>query len=237
MLYIDCRGAGSPTIVLEAGSGSDSAAWSAVHDQLAEATRTCTYDRAGRGRSDSRGVHTLADAAVDLRALLDAAGEPGPYVVVGHSLGGAYARVFASTHRADVVAVVLVDSFDPDLQDDWIHPLLGPLRDEYERSLDGLRAHVTRVDTLDWAASEAQLRSSSIEGLPLMAIVAPRREPRLDEATNERIRVAFIESHESLSPGNLDYIVAWGAGHNVQVDRPDLVVDSIRRLLGAAILR
>jgi len=96
-LYLDCRGSGSPTVVLEAGSGSDSATWSAVHDAIAGTTRTCAYDRAGRGRSDDRDTHTLGDAAADLRALLATAGEPGPFVFVGHSLGGSYARVFATT--------------------------------------------------------------------------------------------------------------------------------------------
>ena len=73
-LYLDCRGSGSPTVVLEAGSGSDSATWAAVHDAIAGTTRTCAYDRAGRGRSDDRGEHTLADGVTDLRALLDAGG-------------------------------------------------------------------------------------------------------------------------------------------------------------------
>ena len=58
-LYLDCRGSGSPTVVLEAGSGSDSATWSAVHDAIASTTRTCAYDRAGRGRSYDREPHTL----------------------------------------------------------------------------------------------------------------------------------------------------------------------------------
>ena len=53
-LYLDCRGTGTPTVVLEAGSGADSSTWAAVHDELAATTRTCAYDRAGRGRSDPR---------------------------------------------------------------------------------------------------------------------------------------------------------------------------------------
>src|SRR5262245_3736175 len=171
-LYLDCRGSGSPTVVLEAGSGSDSATWSAVHDAIAETTRTCAYDRAGRGRSDDRDTHTLGDAAADLRALLDAAGEPGSFVIVGHSLGGSYARVFASTYHEEVVGAVLVDSFEPDIQEDWVHPLLGELRPEYEAQLDGLRAHVSRVDGLDWPASEEQLRASSFEGIPLEVLRA-----------------------------------------------------------------
>jgi pimeloyl-ACP methyl ester carboxylesterase len=230
-LYIDCRGSGSPTVVLEAGSGSDSGTWSAVHDALATTTRTCAYDRAGRGRSDDRGRHTLADAIADLRALLAAAGEQGPYIAVGHSLGGAYARVFAGTDGAGVVGLVLVDAFNPDLESDWIHPLLGTLRPEYETRLDGLRAQVSAVDGLDWSASEQQIRATALAGLPIEVLVAPRGEPRLDEASNAAIARAWREAFESLSPGHVMHTVAWGAGHDIQIDRPDLVIEATRRLI------
>jgi pimeloyl-ACP methyl ester carboxylesterase len=230
-LYLDCRGSGSPTVVLEAGSGSDSATWAAVQDELAATTRTCAYDRTGRGRSDPRPTHTLADAAADLRALLAAAGETGPFVIVGHSLGGAYGRVFASGYRSEVAGLVLVDAFEPDLQEDWVQPLLGPLRGEYEGALDALRAQVSAVDGLDWPASERQLRASSVAGLPVEVLVAPRHEPRLDEATNAAIADAWRAAHASLSPGLVVETTAWGAGHNVQIDRPDLVIAAVRRLV------
>jgi pimeloyl-ACP methyl ester carboxylesterase len=232
-LYLDCRGSGSPTVVLEAGSGSDSATWAAVHDAIAATTRTCAYDRAGRGRSDDRGEHTLADAVADLRALLDEAGEQGPFVVVGHSLGGSYARVFATQNRDEVVGAVLVDSFEPDLQDDRIHPLLGELIPEYEAQLDGLRAYVARVDSLDWPTSEQQLRKSSFEGIPLEVLVAARYEPRLDETTNAAVATAWRDAMESLSPGRTRYEIVY-AGHNIHIDRPDTVIDAVRRLVNTA---
>ena len=233
-LYLDCRGSGSPTVVLEAGSGSDSATWSAVHDAIAATTRTCAYDRAGRGRSHGREAHTLADAVTDLRALLDAAGEHGPFIIAGHSLGGAYARVFAETYREEVVGALLIDSFEPDIQDDHIHPLLGELQPEYGAQLDGLRAHVSRVDGLDWPASEAQLRASSFEGIPLEVLVAARYEPRLDAATNEVIAHAWREGMEALSPGRTTYTIVYGAGHNIHIERPDTVIDAVRRLVDGA---
>ena len=230
-MYLDCRGTGTPTVVLEAGSGADSATWSAVHDELAATTRTCAYDRAGRARSDGREVHTLADAVADLRRLLETAGEPPPFVVVGHSLGGSYARVFGATYRDETAGLVFVDSFEPDIQDARIHPLLGDLQPEYEASLDGLRAHVSRVDGLDWATSEAQLRAATLEGIPLEVLTAARREPRLDEATNARIAEAWIEGFEALRPASLEYTVVWGVGHNIQFDRPSIVVERVRALV------
>jgi pimeloyl-ACP methyl ester carboxylesterase len=235
-LYLDCRGTGTPTVILEAGSGSDSSTWVAVHDELAKTTRTCGYDRAGRARSDPdpRPRHTLADAAADLRALVAAAGEQGPFVVVGHSLGGAYGRVFAATHRDEMAGLVLVDAFNPDLEASRIHPLLGSLRGEYEARLDGLRQLVSSVDSLDWTASELQLEGSSLAGLPIEVLVAPRGEPRLDGPTNAAIADAWRAAFESLSPGHVVQTTAWGAGHDIQIDRPDLVIEAARRLVASA---
>lgn len=233
-LYLDCRGKGRPTVVLEAGMGDGARGWAPVLDELAATTRTCAYDRAGRGSSDPRGRHTLVDAATDLRGLLAAAGEPGPFIVVGHSLGGSYARVFADAYRDEVVGLVSVDAFDPDLEAAHIHPLLGDLRAEYRTNLDGLRTLVANVEGLDWTTSEAQLIASDVSGLAIEVLRAPRAEPRLDAATNAAIAAAAEAGYSALSPGLVRYELAWGAGHMIQVDRPDLVIAAVRRLVDAA---
>lgn len=233
-LYLDCRGKGRPTVVLEAGMGDGARGWAPVLDELAATTRTCAYDRAGRGSSDPRGRHTLVDAATDLRGLLAAAGEPGPFIVVGHSLGGSYARVFADAYRDEVVGLVSVDAFDPDLEAAYIHTLLGDLRAEYRTNLDGLRTLVANVEGLDWTTSEAQLIASDVSGLAIEVLRAPRAEPRLDAATNAAIAAAAEAGYSALSPGLVRYELAWGAGHMIQVDRPDLVIAAVRRLVDAA---
>ena len=136
--------------------------------------------------------------------------------------------------RDDVAGLVLVDSFDLDIQEDWIHPLLGALRDEYGQRLDGLRAHVANVDALDWPASEAQLRASVRRG-PARSRSSSRRGTtrRLGEATNAAVAEAWRAGYESLSPGLVRHTIAWGAGHVIQVDRPD-VVDRSRPAAGRA---
>jgi pimeloyl-ACP methyl ester carboxylesterase len=127
-LHLDCRGAGSPTVLFEAGlDGNGSLAWSAVHDAVATTTRACAYDRAGIMWSDpirDGEVRDAAAVAADLGRLLDAAGERGPFVVVGHSLGGPYAQVFSAARPADVAGVVLVDASHPD-QDARLRPAMG----------------------------------------------------------------------------------------------------------------
>lgn len=233
-VYLDCRGEGSPTVVLEAGMGGGAGSWSTVFGELATTTRTCAYDRPGLGSSDPRGRHTLADTTADLRSALANADEVAPFVLVGHSHGGDYARVFGGRYRDEVVGVVLVDSFDPDLHADWIHPLLGALRPEYEANMDGLLALVAQVEDLDWPASERELRAASLRGVPIEVLRAPRGEPRVDAATNEVFAEAIIAAYESLSPGHVRFELAWGAGHMIQVDRPDLVIAATRRLVDAA---
>ena len=233
-LYIHCRGTGSPTIVLESGMGDGVIGWTPVLDGMAATTRTCAYDRAGRGGSDSQGRHTIGDAVDDLRSLLSAAGETPPFVVVGHSLGEVHTRVFADRYRADVAGVVLVDGFSIDLETDWIHPLLGDLRSEYEDRAQQLRDAVAAVEPLDWPASEAQLRAADVTGLPVVVLRAPRADPRLDAATNDAISTAWQEAYESLSPGSVRYEIAWGAGHVIQADRPDLVIAAARELVDRA---
>jgi pimeloyl-ACP methyl ester carboxylesterase len=240
-LYIDCRGSGSPTIVFEAGMGDGVVGWAPVHDQLAGTTRTCAYDRSGRGGSDTRGRHTVADAADDLRALLTNAGEGPPFVVVGHSLGEVHARVFADRFRDDVAGLVLVDGFSVDIETDRIHPLLDDLRPEYEARVQQLRDLVAAVEDLDWPASETQLRATDVSGLPIIVLRAARAEPRLDAATNDHIATAWQQGYEALSPGNVRYEIAWGAGHIIQADRPDLVIaaarDVVDRVRAAAVRR
>ncbi|MEX1172164.1 MAG: alpha/beta hydrolase [Chloroflexota bacterium] len=233
-VYIDCRGVGSPTVVFESGMGDGAGGWASVQDDVAVVTRACVHDRPGRGSSEPRGRHTLSDAATGLRRLLAAAGEQGPFIVVGHSLGGAYGRVFTGAYRDEVAGLILVDAFSPDGQEAAVQPLLGDLRTEYQVGLDGLRDLVARVEDLDWTTSEAQLRAADLRGVPIEVLRAPRFEPRLDGPANEAIETAVTAWYEGLSPGSVRYALAHGAGHMVQVDRPGLVIEAVLRLVDAA---
>lgn len=110
-LRLDCRGDGSPTVVLEAGASMYSMAWARIQDDVAKFARVCSYDRAGLGWSDSLGkALTPQQVAGMLHALLEKGGETPPYLMVGHSLGGIYVRAFAESFPDDVAGMVLVDS-------------------------------------------------------------------------------------------------------------------------------
>lgn len=110
-MHIDCRGEGSPTVVMDAGLGGSSVDWSLVQPEVAFTTRVCTYDRAGMGWSEvSPLARTPAAIAEELHQLLDRAGVLGPFILVGHSLAGKTIRMFAAAHPADVAGMVLVDA-------------------------------------------------------------------------------------------------------------------------------
>ena len=114
-LHIDCVGEGLPTVVLEAPATGMSAAWGWVQPEVARLTRVCSYDRTGLGWSDA-GDRPYQPSAVagELHTLLQNAGETGPYIVVGHGLGAAFAVLFAAQFGSDVAGLVLVDPPAPD---------------------------------------------------------------------------------------------------------------------------
>jgi pimeloyl-ACP methyl ester carboxylesterase len=115
-LHINCVGQGSPTVVLDAGSGGFSAHWVRVQREVSGSTRVCAYDRAGMGWSemgpDPRDARQITS---ELHTLLGKAGIEGPYVLVGHSFGGMYMQTYAARYPDEVAGVALVDtSTDPD---------------------------------------------------------------------------------------------------------------------------
>jgi pimeloyl-ACP methyl ester carboxylesterase len=109
-----CSGRGAPTVLLESGYGAGAFAWGLVQPILARTTRVCSYDRAGYGFSDP-GPSPRDGAAIarDLDAALRKAGERGPFVIVGHSAGGLYARLFAARRHSEAAGLVLVDPSVP----------------------------------------------------------------------------------------------------------------------------
>lgn len=139
-LNFRCFGHGSPTVILEAGFGAGSNAWGRVEPKIASVTRVCAYDRAGYGFSDPGPMPRDGEAiARDLDRGLKAARIAGPYVVVGHSAGGLYARLFAARRRRDVVGLVFVDT-SVEHQPQRMAAMFGP----GAGSIDGIRRRPAR---------------------------------------------------------------------------------------------
>jgi pimeloyl-ACP methyl ester carboxylesterase len=114
-LYLECIGTGSPTVLLGNGAGEHTPSWAWIAPAVARDTRVCAYDRAGLGWSGSAaGPQDGVQLATDLHALLQRAHVRGPYVLAGHSVGGAYDMVFAARYPSEVAGMVLLDSSSPE---------------------------------------------------------------------------------------------------------------------------
>jgi pimeloyl-ACP methyl ester carboxylesterase len=110
-LHLHCTGKGNPTVILMAGGGAFSIDWSLVQPRVAEKTRTCSYDRAGLGWSDPGPAdETVEQTITDLYELLRAAGEQGPYVLVGASIGGIFIQAFQRAYPKEVAGLVFTNS-------------------------------------------------------------------------------------------------------------------------------
>ena len=109
-LHLECVGSGSPVVVIDVGAGDSYQNWAAIMGHLAETTTVCSYDRAGYGQSEPGPLprHSL-QAANELRALLQAAALPGPYILVGHSLGAVNMQVFAAQYPDVTAGLILLD--------------------------------------------------------------------------------------------------------------------------------
>ena len=108
-LHLLCSGTGTPSIVIEAGASSFALDYTLVQRELEKTHRVCSYDRAGHGWSDPLPPFTPAKDTADLHALLQAAKEPPPYVLVGASRGGLLIRGYLAAHPDEVAGLVFID--------------------------------------------------------------------------------------------------------------------------------
>jgi pimeloyl-ACP methyl ester carboxylesterase len=109
-LHLHCLGKGSPTVVTENGLGGSSPDWSLIQPAVSQSTRICSYDRAGTGWSEAGpSPRTSRQLAKELHTLLANADVPGPYILVGHSVGGMHVQVYASQYPEEVLGLVLID--------------------------------------------------------------------------------------------------------------------------------
>ena len=241
-VYLDCRGAGSPTVILEAGFGSGADSWGYVLDGVAEFTRVCAWDRPGIGRSAARELHSAGEAEADLRAALDGAGEVGPFIVVAHSLGGVYGRVFAAagppgaraaTARDEVLAFVMLDTYEPDLGVADDPALSAETRAMVRQSLDDGGAMFRAGEALDWVATLAELRLLNPTELPAVLLMADPSQHYggHEPAVTASLIAAWYRAMPIRYPkGTLEIVPT---GHQIHLERPDLVIDRVRELVTA----
>ena len=160
-LHLYCTGEGTPTVVLEAGATGFAQSWAWIQQEVSAHTRTCSYDRAGLGWSeDGSAGHDGLSIARNLNVLLARAGEPRPYVLVGHSMGGAFVRIFADAYPEQVAGLVLLDPVHEDQLDRYPPEMQKHLR-EFARRVR-LAPRLARIGVL----RATNLIGRKADGLP-----------------------------------------------------------------------
>jgi len=227
-LFLRCVGHGSPTVVFEGGLTTD---WYELQNQVASFSRVCGWDHPNgpRKRSDLAPTPpTARDYVADLHALLRVARVPGPYVLAGHSNGGLYTQLYASTHPDQVAGLVLIDAVHPAYHERrlaMLKPLLPP---EVWQALrqDAMTPQHWLLDPerVDIWTSERQTRQA-LRRSPL------RPMPLIVEQDERLWRQLQRELAHSVPGGRLT--VATNSGHDIQHEQPELVLDAIGDVVGA----
>jgi pimeloyl-ACP methyl ester carboxylesterase len=284
-LNLYCVGSGSPTVLLDAGSGNSIATWRHVQADVAMFTRVCAYDRAGFGSSDAATRPSdLRNMADDLHRLIKAAAMPTPLVYVGHSLAGAIGLMYVAAYPDDIAGAVLppdrrdaitgafnrmlagkraclalarageltepttdearacVDtSWDPDAPDAVLRRAEArqlTLPRVWEAQISELANFTPDGDQRDLDSRELEAVKPSFGDKPLAVLTRGVEEggPGVPPAYLPKVESAWRAGHDriaALSSRGDDTIVP-GARHYVQIDRPQAVIDAVRRVVSEA---
>lgn len=276
MLCMGERRPGQPLVILEAGHGSWSSCWQKVQPEVARFARVCAYDRAGYGWSDPvPGPAKPERMVADLHALLRHAGEPGPYLMVGHSMGGALVRLFATLFPEEVTGMVWVDSVQEDFpaylpvgrwafsavqRGAYLGALLAEMGFLRATGLGRFIAQYPSVtDPLDGEALTEQVsqpgymrvvaaETATLADLPgwqrvqphyadlpvisLEALYSEQPPFHITPPLWQRFRAGWHRMHDDLSL-RAEHIerIPVACGHVIMNERPDLVVEAIRKQL------
>ncbi len=259
-LHLVCVGptdTGEPTVLLEAGLGAPYGAWSDILVSMRDAHRVCAYDRAGLGMSEPAPTvsRTAADAAADLRALLDAAALEGPFVIGAHSFGAQTMTVFAQTEADDLAGFVFVDPRGPRVSGSWLDALPAQAADE-AAAIAANRDELTTFEAdpslndehFDLAATAAEaVAALDAEGplfgdRPVVVLSAADTNgawadlPPDLAATFDSIWLAGQQELADESTAGT-FTVVPDSGHEIQAEQPAAVVEALESVLAAAAAR
>ena len=219
---------GGATVVFESGLGEDWTHWDEVASQVALHARVFAYSRPGFGASDPpatpRDPKTIVE---ELRALLASQGYAPPYVVVGHSMGGGDMELFAKAHADEVVGAVLVDPRPGDF-------LMACEAAQLEscgipESLLATQAPAMVAEYHAYTMASEEIRAAGTFGSYPVRVLTATDHPDWSTAT----KALWEAMHRSLAAEAADgeQIIVQGAGHHIQLDRPDVVVAHILGML------
>jgi pimeloyl-ACP methyl ester carboxylesterase len=232
-LFAKWAGEGPITVVLDSHSPGDSQIWNELFPQIGRMTRTFAYDRAGLGRSELGTVPRSAEqATADLATLLERSGQRPPYLLVGFSLGGILVRHFAHRHPELVGGLLLVD---PPAENTYDWALANRTEEQFRVVEEWIR-EIGPGAWEEWAAIpqilEATRAAWPLREVPVVVITATEIPPQPDW-WDQPYRDHFTSEQQALVARlpSARLVVAGGSTHAVPLERPDVILEEVRKLL------
>jgi pimeloyl-ACP methyl ester carboxylesterase len=227
-------GCGGPTVVFESGLGQGKRTWAPVFSAIAAMTRAVAYDRAGYGQSErSKQSRDGLQIVLELRDMLQTENIAPPYVLVGHSLGGTYMKLFAKTFPDEVAGVVLVDARHAEFTQRCRQ--LGIPRLLYQPP-DALLAMLAPVARAELEAAPLTLKQTRRAGpfpsVPLIVLTQSTATSRWPKGLKKVWEASQQNMAKMSKLGRIK--ICQDAGHHVHEDRPDVVVSAVLNVVRAA---
>ncbi|HVF29826.1 MAG TPA: alpha/beta hydrolase [Pyrinomonadaceae bacterium] len=225
-------GQGDPTIVVELASPGPRL-WNKILPEVARISSTVSYYHLGTGRSDPAPKDRSAQQIVaELRALLKQAGVKPPFVLVGHSMGGLYARVFAITYPGEVAGLVLVDPSHERQVIEWTRMFPDSFPQRRKRSLESLGPpQRAEMDALAPILEKSGTLPGKVPDVPMALLTSTTGAASIGPGAAKIFRELHNEMFESTTYGM--HIVTRKSGHHIQTDEPELVLKAIRWVVDA----
>lgn len=238
-LHVVESGSGKQTVVFESGFGEDTNTWNDVLPKIASFARTFAYDRAGLGKSEmlsgARPGRTVQDMVTELHTLLHAAKVSGPYVLVGHSLGGALVQLYAHSYPADVKALVLVDPEDSQLLDLLQSRMTASEWADHQKAVEAALAEMTPGIRAERAVAfktsgDIVAGASPLPDVPVILLTGTKKNPEFPG--NPLEQDLKMELHKKLLSQLRQgkQVLAPNSRHYIQNDQPDLVIEAVREV-------
>jgi pimeloyl-ACP methyl ester carboxylesterase len=257
-MHIYCTGEGSPTIVLDAGLNGGTMSWAKVQEQVSNHTKVCSYDRAGMSWSEpGPKPRTFMRIADELHALLGAAGEEGPYVLVGHSVGAHTVRFFVQEYPAEVAGIILVDPAHEKTLTTELIPAIQQIQSTYIgyahggfwryilnpgfiMSVEGPNVPAEIINNLEVVYSPKSLHTAADELAAMYETVLALNSTNIEGAWDDKPAIVLsadneiahlmgaLEHHKQLaSLSTRGEQILVPGGHNIHYEHPEVVAEAI----------
>jgi pimeloyl-ACP methyl ester carboxylesterase len=222
-------GSGAASVVFESGLGNDWASWDATAAEVSTGARVFAYSRPGYGKSDPATTpRDPAHIVEELRALLVAQGYPPPYVLVGHSFGATYMELFAKAHPEEVAGLVLVEprhrDFTATCEKESVEGCTIPA--SVVASLPPVQ--VAELDAFAQASPEIQA-AGAFGSYPVRVLTATSHS----SSPAWELLWRRMNSALAVEATNGEERVFDGAGHNLQLEHPHEVAETVLALVAA----